>query len=290
MRFSSATVLTAPPQTADDVYARLHDAGMFYRVGPSSPEIGDLSDTLDAADQLAANAKPEQVYRYTVGGQTRYVVVTETETRFSPGRTRTLITHWHVDITAPAADANDDGTAEQVEITANLSEATDYSHIHFGVWAALDEDGEDPSAHGIGFVHNYSDEGMTAMMPNFGSATYNGNWVATVQVADPDGNGDISIADGTAMMTADFVDDDITVDLTGLAMLEGDISGNTFSGTKATVDATNTHRLTGGEDFTGSFEGAFYGVGAAEAGGVFDFGSDGNEDGAFVGAFGAVRE
>lgn len=79
------------------------------------------------------------------------------------------------------------------------------------------------------------------------------------------------------------------VDLIGLAMLEGDISDNTFSGTKATVGA-NSHRLTSGADFTGSFNGAFYGIGAAEAGDVFNFGSEDNEDGAFAGAFGAARE
>ena len=37
---------------------------------------------------------------------------------------------------------------------------------------------------GIGFVQNYSGSGLTgADMPNNGSATYSGNWVATVQAS-----------------------------------------------------------------------------------------------------------
>ena len=39
------------------------------------------------------------------------------------------------------------------------------------------------------------------------------------------------------MLTADFGDGDITATLTDLATLEGDITGNTFAGTKATVGA-----------------------------------------------------
>ena len=47
--------------------------------------------------------------------------------------------------------------------------------------------------------------------------------------------------------------------------------------------------------FTGSFSGGFYGTKAAEAGGIFDFASDddndgANEGGAFRGAFGADRK
>ena len=90
-------------------------------------------------------------------------------------------------------------------------------------------------------------------------------------------------------MTADFDDDEVMVNLMGLAMLEGDISGGMFSGDKATVGADNTNNLTGGEDFSGSFSGAFFGDTASEAGGVFDFGSDDNEAGAFRGSFGGAR-
>ena len=125
-------------------------------------------------------------------------------------------------------------------------------------------------------------------MPNAGDATYNGNWVAAVQSDDPEGNGDIALDHGAATLTADFEDDEITADLTGLAMLSGDISGNTFSGTKATADMTNTDLDATGK-FTGSFSGGFYGAKAAEAGGVFDFTSEDSKAGAFRGAFGGDK-
>ena len=91
-------------------------------------------------------------------------------------------------------------------------------------------------------------------------------------------------------MTADFGKDTITADLVGLATLKGDISGNTFSGEKASnIRATG---LDADADFEGSFSGGFYGSKAAEAGGVFNFASDdgNNEGGAFRGAFGADRK
>ena len=278
--------------TDDDTYVPLRSEGMYYPVD----NTGGSADTLEFGDVVVATAEGQAVYSFldvgpdgAVGGGDDVKVYVVLGTMSTTGSTTTY-TYNVIDVDANASDATTDGAVEQVQVTANIPEATDYDHIHFGVWAALDEDGTDPSSHGIGFVQNIvSDGSMTAVMPNFGGATYNGNWVATVQVADPDGNGEISIQDGMAELTADFVDDDIMVDLMGLAMLEGDISDNTFSGTKATV-GTNTLGLTADEDFTGSFEGAFFGVGAAEAGGVFSFGSDDNEAGAFAGAFGGARE
>ena len=61
---------------------------------------------------------------------------------------------------------------------------------------------------GIGFVQNFSGEGLTSIgggsddMPNAGGATYNGNWVAAVQAADGDGNGPISLTNGDASLSA----------------------------------------------------------------------------------------
>ena len=74
-----------------------------------------------------------------------------------------------------------------------------------------------------------------------------------------------------------------------MATLKGDISGNTFSGDKASVSHST---LDNDADFEGSFGGGFYGAKAAEAGGIFDFASDdgNNEGGAFRGAFGADRK
>ena len=70
-------------------------------------------------------------------------------------------------------------------------------------------------------------------MPNGGEATYNGNWVAAVQRADENGNGEISLVNNAATLEATSVWVTITAELTGLATLKGDIAGNTFSGDTA---------------------------------------------------------
>ena len=278
--------------TDDDTYVALRSEGTYLPVNNAG---GDANE-LEAQDVVLSDAEGETVFSFldvgpdgaVGGGDDVRVFVVLFETGQITGGTTTY-TYDVVDVDAMASDATTDGIPEPVQVTASIPEATDYNHIHFGVWAALDEDGESPSGHGIGFVQNYSDGGMTAVMPNFGEAEFNGNWVATVQVADPDGNGAISLQDGAATLMADWEDGDITVTLAGLAVLEGDVSGNTFSGDEATVGA-NALSLTADADFDGSFEGAFFGTGAAEAGGVFDFGSDDdNEDGAFRGSFGGAR-
>ena len=66
----------------------------------------------------------------------------------------------------------------EVAVTAKIPEATEYNHIHFGVWAALGEAEEDGTQKlsdlGIGFVQNFSGEGLTPIggtsddMPNGG--------------------------------------------------------------------------------------------------------------------------
>ena len=125
-------------------------------------------------------------------------------------------------------------------------------------------------------------------MPNHGDATFDGNWVATIQAAHRDGDGAVSLEDGVASMVANFEKMTVEAILTDLATLSGDITGNTFAGTKVS-DITHTSVSNDADDFTGSTTGEFFGAGAAEAGGVFHFTSDGNEDGAFSGAFGGVR-
>ena len=184
---------------------------------------------------------------------------------------------------------------------AEIPDAAEYSHLHFGVWAGLDEAdkaGANALADlGIGFVAGLSD--MTAEMPNFGDADYKGNWVANVQAADGDGDGDITRHTGVASMMANFGKGDVDVTLTGLATLDGTIDGNTFSGTKAALlndaDVMEEAADSLSGKFAGNFSGAFFGPLAAEAGGVFDFASDddndgANEGGAFRGAFGADQK
>ena len=164
-------------------------------------------------------------------------------------KTGTTTTYYYVN-----ADIHVDSTADgdtetnrrkMHEVTAKIPEATDYKHIHFGVWAALGKLRrtvlQELSDLGIGFVQNFSGEGLTPIgggsddMPNGGEATYNGNWVAAVQKADEEGNGAISLEHGVADLTANFEMGDITATLIGLATLSGDISGNTFDGTKAVL-------------------------------------------------------
>ena len=208
--------------------------------------------------------------------------------------TTTTTTYTEVNIHVTLDRDGDDNTLDtDVEVTAKIPEATDYKHIHFGVWAALgdpDKGGTQKlSDLGIGFVQSIGDGLSGADMPNNGGGNYSGDWVGAVQKADEDGNGAISLEHNAASLTADFSKGTIEVTLTDLATLEGAIDTNTFSGTKATVGA-NEYALTENAKFMGSFSGGFYGTKAAEAGGVFDFTSEDAEAGAFRGAFGGDRK
>ena len=153
---------------------------------------------------------------------------------------------------------------ELVHVTAELPEQEAYDHIHFGVWASLGKAAASGTQEiadlGIGFVQSIGDgltpvEGENEHLPATGTATYNGNWVAAVQEGHQDSDGRITLEDGAATLIADFGKDDISVTLTGLANLEGEISGNTFSGEGVEVLPENSYRLTPGRDnFDGSLQ------------------------------------
>ena len=197
-------------------------------------------------------------------------------------------------------------TYQDVDIAkgVDLPDPSDYRHLHFGLWASLkdagDLDNEAPGDLGIGFVTALS-SGMgrtpAADMLNHGSATYNGNYVATVQAGDPQGDGPLSWKNGDASMMADFEEGTVAVTLDDLVTLDGGIEGNTFSGTEAAIHDTdagtdgiqNGSPLNMAGEFTGAFEGGFFGSAANEAGGVFGFTSKDNKDGAFRGSFGGAR-
>ena len=278
----------------------LKSEGMFYRAGAVDAEAALVHSAV-----VGAAAKPTEVFSYTDPTDDtetkQYVVLTED--REEPGDTTvTTYTYALVDVTSVFRDKNgltevpvDGGSPvpNERKVKASIPAAADYKHIHFGVWAALGEAAKDGSQKiadlGIGFVQNWSGEGLTVVdMPNNGTADYSGNWVATVREADDDGDGDISLTSGPASLSADFTKAAITADLSGLAKLEGAIDNNTFSGTKATVGAGSG--LEAGGTFMGTFSGGFYGDKAAEAGGVFDFTSDGATAGEFRGAFGGDRK
>ena len=285
--------------TNDDRFVTLKSVGTYYLATPDDTNAGP--DVLDHTDIVGAKAGAQEVFSFVDDNATPlnadddptgYVVLRETGQTTGVGATTTL-TYQRVGITV-VGQPDEDNAPTMMGVTANIPEATAYKHIHFGVWAALGDAKKDgsqaPSDLGIGFVQNWSGEGMTVVdMPNNGDATYNGNWVATVRGKDDDGNGDIALLHGASKLFADFSKAEVTATLSGLATLEGAIDTNTFSGTKATVMDVDSHSLDSAGKFTGSFSGGFFGDAAAEAGGVFDFTSKDKADGEFRGAFGGDR-
>ena len=264
-----------------DVFVTLKSVGTYYQAGE------DTTSLLAYTDIVGAKTEADQVFSYVAAGVTEYVVLDTTLIGDA-----TTVTYKSVDIKVTGPMVDDEDT--EMEVNASIPEATDYKHIHFGAWAALGEAKKDgtqaPADLGIGFVQSIGDGLTGADMPNNGGANYDGSWVATVQKADPDGDGAIALTSGDASLAADFTKATIKATLNNLATLEGDIATNMFSGTKATVMETNRHGLDSDGKFTGSFSGGFYGAKAAEAGGVFDFASEDLEDGAFRGAFGGDRK
>ena len=280
------------PAGADENNVALKFEGSYYPAGTAGGNEGDLGSD----DDVAATAKPVEVFSYVDNDDTKKHVVLMTESKTAGTTTYIYI---NVDVTAAAApDGDDDDTAaDVVQVRAALPEASEYKHIHFGVWAALgaaEKSGlQELSDLGVGFVQSIGDGLSGADMPNNGGGTYSGNWAAAVQAEDEDGDGAISLMHGAAGLVADFSKATIKATLTGLATLDGTIDTNTFSGTKATViaeDTENPHGLDMAGKFTGSFSGGFYGTQAAEAAGIFDFTSEDQEAGAFRGAFGGDRK
>ncbi len=272
-------------------------SGTYYQAGTN-----DGNDGLTHEDVVTFTSKTKgrSVFAFTNNNNTPndatddttgHVVLISSTPNVDTGDTTN--SYRAVDIDAPAAPDDPTVTAdtdpEEIGVKAKVPDGAAYSHVHFGVWAGLSEakaSGAQSIADlGIGFVQSVGD-GMTGSdMPNNGTASYSGNWAATIQGEDPDGDGDISLESGPAMLSANFNKSEITVTLTGLATLEGDISGNTFSGSKA----TESHDDLSGT-FTGSFGGGFYGSQAAETAGIFDFASKDNVGGAFRGAVGGKKQ
>ena len=271
----------------DENNVRLKSEGTFYAAGAAGGGEGGLAET----DEVADDTKGVEVFSYKDVGENddpkKYVVLTTEST--TAGTTTYTYTNVDVEVTVAAAGEE---AAFETKVRAAIPEATDYEHIHFGAWAALGAAAKTGSQKlsdlGIGFVQSIGDGLSGADMPNNGSGSYEGNWVATVRAADEDGNGAISLTSGDASLSANFGKGEITATLNDLATLSGEISGNTFSGIKAS-DITHTSLDADGK-FTGSFSGGFYGTKAAEAGGIFDFTSEDAEAGEFRGAFGADRK
>ena len=286
------------PDASDDKFVTLKSVGMYYLAGTDATLTAGPADS---DDTVLADTKPREVFLVSGTGMDSnpiaggIYVVRDVATKDADGNIQATfrIVVIHVAVNRDGIGNNDTpADLEMVEVTASIPEATAYKHIHFGVWAGLGaaklSGAQVPADLGIGFVQSIGDGLSGADMPNNGKANYTGNWVATVQEEDPDGNGDISLEYGDATLAANFGKATIKATLNELATLEGTIDTNTFSGTKATGIA-DTHGLDSDGTFTGSFSGGFYGSKAAEAGGVFDFTSEAAEAGAFRGAFGGDR-
>ena len=289
---SYAGTQTVTAFAADDTrQPRMGGAGKIDQDGSGADNSPDLAltkasgtflaaTTLEVSGSIATATEAVDLYYFTDPADDTKMYVREASSLTDPDTGVTTYTYAPVSIRAGA----------------KIPDAAEYSHLHFGVWAGLSGDDENEVADlGIGFVANIGE--MTSNMPNFGTAKYEGNWVANVQEKDGDGDGDITRRDGAASMDADFGEGDVDVMLTGLASLEGTIDGNTFSGTEAALLGTAmtdepADLLDAEAEFEGNFSGAFFGNLGAEAGGVFDFASDdgNNEGGAFRGAFGADQK
>jgi hypothetical protein len=289
------TVDDGDDETTDTNNTSLRSEGMFYLAGV----VAD-TDGLAATDEVAADAEPMAVYSYVdlgndnaiggIGGAADTKVYLVMDSQRTEDGTTTYV-YRSVDITADASDATVDGTAEEVKVMAAIPEATDYKHIHFGVWAGLsdaEKNGTQTIADlGIGFVQSLPEgDGPTDRL-GIGSVTYNGDWVAVIQRQNSAAAGAFNMDDGAAKLTADFDKDKFTAALTGLATLEGTLDGNGFSGMEP-PKAISHPDLDKTGDFDGEFSGGIYGAKGEEAAGVFDFA--GGEAGAFRGAFGGTNQ
>ena len=283
---------TTGAASTDDAHANntaLRSEGMFYRAGTTD---ADLTETLE----IGADTKAVELFSYTWTSDadppvtTRvYATLASTNTD-AGGDTTYTYTSGH-DIKAPAPDGPDDGTdPDQVHVTVPIPAPVPYDHLHFGVWASLGaadaEGNQEVADFGIGFVQGVGDGLTGADMPNAGSATYSGNWVAVVLQGA--GDDSMSLEHGDAELTANFGSLTLSAALEGLATLSGTIKGSTFEGTTARAAQDNEYGLTPGT-FTGELSGAFLGAKAAEAGGVFDFTSN-LANGGFRGAFGGAKD
>ena len=286
-------------QAANTVMLQRGDAMVPVPIHPASGTYlnveGAEGGLITDVDIVGALTKPTQLYYYQTLELDNANTVDRDESKKFLRRTATT----------PGLGGTTTYDYIEVDVVngVKLPAKADFVHLHYGLWNALTPASKagaqitpDKVADlGIGFATAQgTGEGMTPAddMPQLGDATYSGNWIANIQAAHPSGTGGIGRMDGTAKIDANFTKASVTVGLTGLADLSGAISGNGFSGTMATVAVNPVGQLgttTKAGDFTGEFNGGFFGSKASEAGGVFDFGSTDNKLGAFTGSFGGAQ-
>ena len=288
---TAATADTAETGGALAENAKVRPLGVYYQAEHySDATTAAPSDTnLGAFDRVTVtDAKGITIYELSDvdGGSTTPARRVDSTTNAATGAT----THTYrvVDILADGqmADGADVGAdPDDLAVKTSIPAPTAYSHIHFGVWAGLGGAKNDGSQAvvdlGIGFVQNFSGSGVTDKQ-GIGTATFSGDWVAAVR---GQGTKAIKLNDGDATLNANFDKGTLTADLDGLATLEGKLSGNGFSGT--TAKDIEHGDLDSDGSFPGTFSGNIYGPKGEEAAGVFSF--DGDEAGAFRGAFGGAQ-
>ena len=285
------------PVTTDDEFIDLTPVGTFYRATGGTEETLEANGPTDAnppvpqGDTVDAMEMGDTIYSWVDVDESNAKKYVRLHTESTSGGTTT---YSYEDVSIHVSFNRDgDDDVDMVNVTAKLPAPMAYQHIHFGVWAGLSDakdDGTQTIADlGIGFVQSIGG-GMTgADMPNNGSASYMGDWVATVQEAAEAGDGGITLRNGSASVDANFDKGTVMVDLMNLAKLSGAISGGSFSGDTAST-INEMYGLDKGGAFTGKLSGGFYGDKAAEAAGIFDFMSTNATAGAFRGAFGGKKQ
>ena len=230
-----------------DVTYSLKKVGTYYQAGGGTNQDGDRADGdgLDHDEPIGAKADGETVYSYTVvnvdaADMTSYVVLRgEVTTTVSGEDPETEYTYQDVEITASSL-LDEDNMIVVGPVTARIPDATEYDHIHFGVWAGLNDAKDDGSQTiadlGIGFVQNYDGSGETDNVPLQGECrptTATGllryrrrtrTEMATSRCVTVPRSLDVS-----------FEEDKVEIILTDLATFKGDIAGSTFSNEDATA-------------------------------------------------------
>ena len=262
------------------------EASPPVRILKAPGKFYETQTAVDATGNVDANAKGTDLYYYEV--------VTRNGDGAVTARTRTWLRRVSTLTAADGTVTHNYNSYAATAVATTLKDfpmAMAFEHLNYGVWNSLDEKGTAIADLGIGFVTATTDgDGMSGSdMPNAGTATYNGQWVASVRGS---GGGAITDQEGHTTMMADFAKNTVEVELEDLATLEGMISGDTFSGTKVSGVMSDKGDLAVSEDgskFSGEFSGGFFGEKAAEAGGVFDYTSTDMAAGEFRGAFGGKK-
>ena len=130
-------------------------------------------------------------------------------------------------------------------------------------------------------------------MPNSGSATYNGNWVANIQPADEQGDGTITRHSDTSSMTLPILgwtrsrstlDSPCHAGMVPFLRIHSRVIAKPKLMKVRWPEVWRTPMTSRVASRVRSL-----GPDAVEAGGVFDYASKGNKDGAFRGSFGVAR-